>query len=65
MGPVSQFESRKRANRTHAKKVMNSSLYAAFGDLAMLDHSALIVWTRGQMNGVRATLKRLRLGCSV
>jgi hypothetical protein len=34
---------------------------AAFGDLAFTDNAKFVVWTRGQMAGVRATLKRMRM----
>ena len=61
---VSPREAKRRANARNLRRQMDRSLYAAFGDLAMLEHSALVVWTRGQMNGVRVMLKRLGLGCS-
>ena len=40
---------------------MEEDARAAFGDVAMLDNAMLVVWTRGQMNGLRATIKRLRM----
>jgi hypothetical protein len=61
---VSPREAKRRSNARAARRKMQQSLYAAFGDLAMLEHSALVVWTRGQMNGVRVMIKRLGLGCS-
>jgi hypothetical protein len=32
---------------------------AAFTELAMIENASLVVWTRGQMRGVRAAIRRL------
>lgn len=63
MAAVPFAEAKRRSNAKYARRKMQDSIRAAFGDMAMLDHSALIVWTRGQMNGVRAMIKRLGMGC--
>jgi hypothetical protein len=38
---------------------MALDLSRAFRELEMNENAALIVWTKGQMRGVRATIKRL------
>lgn len=52
---------RRSAELARARKRGVKMARLAFSDRAMIEHSALIVWTRGQMNGVRAAIKRLGL----
>ena len=61
LGPMSKRESSAARDRSQAKRRMIDDARAAFGDLAFIDNAKVVVWTRGQMNGVRATIKRLRL----
>jgi hypothetical protein len=46
------------ANASRASKAFACE---AFSIDAMLDDASLVVWTKGQMRGVRACLKRLGL----
>jgi hypothetical protein len=48
-----------RRMNAQERRLMKMKVAIAYSDGAMFDNAALVVWTRGQMNGIRATIKRL------
>lgn len=40
---------------------MRTHFAAAFMDIEMLENAKLVVWTKGQMRGIRSVIRRLGL----
>lgn len=58
-GPVPVVERGQRAKEASIRRAMALDLSRAFRELEMNENAVLIVWTKGQMRGVRAVIKRL------
>lgn len=61
-GPVPFAERVARAHATRHARAMEFWMFRAFSDERMLENASLVVWTKGQMRGIRATLLRLGVG---
>ena len=60
-GPLSQDEALRRQHARRKARRMLKDARAAFGFESFCGSDGLIVWTRSQMNGIRATIRRLRM----
>jgi hypothetical protein len=58
---LSTAESLKRARAARFKASMMRDIAFALSDDMMINEASLIVFTKGQMRGLRATIKRLRM----
>lgn len=58
---LSRPERLKRKKVESFRCVMRTHFAAAFMDIEMLENAKLVVWTKGQMRGIRSVIRRLGL----